>query len=164
MPLNKCLGIACFKNSTLIHNCNLIAEDLGLLHIMCCKKNRRILFLDLFYKLPEITSCLGVQSGSGFVQKDDFRIGNNSQGKEHPLPLTARELSVIPGDDVWEWTDLDQFFKWSRVGIKCPEKLQGFPDGYKLRQSCRLKLYAYFLLEMPVNFAASKKDFTVIWG
>ena len=82
-------GFALRNYLAAIHNCNVIAENLGFLHVMRRQNNRRAIRADAFYKVPEISSRLWIKPGRRFIEKNHAWPIDQRDCQQQALPLTA---------------------------------------------------------------------------
>src|SRR5690606_39813138 len=70
---------ALIDNAAVIHNDQVVAKELCLIHVMGGEHNGFALGFDVLDQLPKTSSRLGIESGGGLVEEDDFGIVDERQ-------------------------------------------------------------------------------------
>src|SRR5262249_2320802 len=96
---------------------------------------------------PELAPALGIEAGSGLVQKQDLRIRNQRRGYGQPLPLPTRELAY-PGIRFVRKLELRHYIiDRAGMAVEGGERFEGLGHRELLRQPRLLERNAKLLTD-----------------
>ena len=76
----------------MVHDRDLLAEDLGLVHVVRREDDGAALGVDGPQDVPEVASRLRVQGRRRLVEEDDVGVMDEGAGDREPLLLSSRQL------------------------------------------------------------------------
>ena len=88
-----------------------VTESLSFFHIMSGQKNRQILLVQLFQKIPHLPAGQGIHAGCRLIQKQNLRFCQQSTA-DHELSFhAAGQLSDRTSPIINETAEIQQFFR-----------------------------------------------------
>ena len=140
-----------------VHDRNVVAEHLRLIHVMGGQDDRRAPRLDTLHERPEISPRLRIEARRRLVQKYEPGPVDECHGQEQALPLAAGQLAIVTLEQVTERTVVDDARKVSATVVKATEHLERFPYRQVVLQRRALELDAGLLAKpRPGRFAVIK--------
>ena len=130
------------EQMAVIDDGNLIAQLLGLVHVVGGEHHRLALRLDRLDALPEVVARLGIEPRGGLVQKQQLGVAEQGQRQQQPLPLTAGELAAVPIDEFSQRTQLDELGLGQGGRVEAGEQPQGIAHRQEILQRRVLELDA----------------------
>src|SRR5262249_18460591 len=113
---------------------DLIAQKLRFLHVVRGENDGLALRLDRLYQLPEIAPRLRVGAGGGCTEKQYRGIGNQSDRKQQPLLLAARELAGIARGQLLQRTQADHLVDVGAVAVETAKQRDALAHGEEVLQ------------------------------
>src|SRR5579862_1480091 len=90
---NQFGGRALGNDLPMIDNRQTIAQALSFIHVMSGEQDGAAIALKGANDVPKLATTLRIESGGGLIEKQNFRIADQSGGNSETLALTARELA-----------------------------------------------------------------------
>src|SRR6185312_8060211 len=85
-----------------VHDDDLVAEELRLLHVVGGEDDRLAPRLDRLDQLPEIAPRLGIEAGSRLVEEEHLGVVHQRNREQETLLLAAGELAVVAARELLE--------------------------------------------------------------
>jgi hypothetical protein len=139
---------------SVVHDRDLVAERVGLVHVVRGQNDRLVPGFDKIDEVPEIPSRLGVEAGRGLVEEEHFRIIDNGEGHQEPLTLAAGKFSRVPIEELIKAAQADDLLRVHGMGIKVLEQPQCLAHGQEFLQRRDLELDAGFFPERGADGCA----------
>ena len=145
--LKELLRRALPDDVSLVHDGDLVAQDLRFVHVVGREDNRRAVGPDVLHESPEIAACLRVEPGCRLIKKDQLRVVHECHGQQQALPLPTGQFPVIPIQQIAQRALLDNVVQVSPTVVQRAEHLQGLADRNVVLKRRILELNAGFLPE-----------------
>src|SRR5207245_9665083 len=129
-PAGRALG----DDVTAIHDGDLIAQELRLLHVVGRQDDGLAARLDRLHQLPEITSRLRIESGGGLIEEQHRRIVDERDREQQPLLLAAGELAGVAPRELLQGAQADELIDFEPVGVEPAEPRERLARGETVLQ------------------------------
>src|SRR5438067_1294705 len=117
-----------------IHDGDLIAQELRLLHVVGRQDDGLAARLDRLHQLPEIASRLRIESGGRLIEEQHRRIVDERDREQQPLLLAAGELAGVAPRELLQGAQADELIDLEPVGVEPPEQRDRLAHGEKVLQ------------------------------
>src|SRR5262245_15756702 len=124
----------------MIHDCHSIAKPGSFFHVVRGQQYRSASATKRFDDLPQLQSCLRIQSSRGFVEKEQVRITNEGAGHCQPLLLAARQLADSRPPLLFERDSFNNLIYIAPARIEAAEQANRLLNGQFVRELSLLKL------------------------
>ncbi len=145
-----------------VHDHDLIAQQLRLLHVMGGQDDGLALRLDGLHQFPEAPTGLRVESGGGLIQEQDGRIIDQRHPQQQALQLAAGELLVVALEQFLQRAQADDFLHAQAVVIQAAKQFQRLAyrqevlQGGLLEQDAGLGTETFAQRGAPIAHAARR--------
>src|SRR5439155_17707836 len=107
----------------------LVAERLGLLHVLGRQEHRRTAVAELLDEGPERPTGRRIEAGRRLVEEHDLGIVDERERDREALPLTAGELARLRVAPLAKVQERDELLGRQRSAIEAPEEVEHLDDG-----------------------------------
>ena len=76
-----------------IHDRELVAQALGLIHVVRRQQDRPAGLLEFLDQVPQLPPCLRIETGRRFVEKEQIGIADERAGEREALLLAAGQIA-----------------------------------------------------------------------
>jgi len=144
---------------TMVHDRDVVAEQVSLLHIMRGQHHGLAAGLDRLHQIPEIAPRLRIEAGGRLVEEQQVGIVDQGDRQQHALALAAGQLAVIAVEELFQVAGLDQLLDRRAVVVQRVEEAEVLAHGQEILQRGVLELDADPLAVVRVQRAAAVADF-----
>ena len=102
-------GGALRDDAAAVHDGDLIAQQLGLLHVVRGEDDGLAARLDRLHQLPEVAPRLRIEPGGRLVEEQHRRVVDQRDGQQQPLLLAAGELAAVAVGQLLQRAQADDF-------------------------------------------------------
>src|SRR5579863_2360470 len=142
------LGTSNIDDFAVLDDGDAVAQALGFLHQMSGHEDRFAAVADAAHQIPDCSPGLRVEPGGQLIQKNYFRIVDQSQGDEQALFLPARQ-SHEPGIPLIVEAELfQQALAVHGLGVKRGPQVHGLPHLDPLLELRLLELHSNPVLKL----------------
>ena len=142
--LEQQLRSALRNDLSVVHDRDLVAERVGLVHVVRGQHDRLAAGLDQIDEVPEVPARLRVEAGRGFVEEEHLRVIDDRERHQEPLALAAGKLARVPVEELFEAAETDDLRHVHGPGIEVLEQPQGLAHGQEFLERRDLELDARF--------------------
>ena len=140
--LEQARGRALGDDAAAVHDGDLVAQEVGLFHVMGRQQHRAAFRLDGADQVPEVVAGLRIEAGGRLVQEQHLRVVDERDRQQQALQLPPGQLAVVALRDLLERAQGDQLVDVAAARIEPPEQLQGLAHGQEVLQRRLLELDA----------------------
>src|SRR5262249_35500093 len=105
--LQKLARAATRDDPTAIHDRNVVAEDLGLVHVVGRENEGFLASLDGLDEIPEVAARLRIEAGRGLIEEQNRGVVHQRDGKKQALLLAAGQLAIVSTCELLEGAQLN---------------------------------------------------------
>jgi hypothetical protein len=116
---------------------DLIAQQLGLFHVVGREDDGLALRLDRLHQLPEVAPRLRIESGCRLIEEQHVGVVDERDGKQQPLLLSAGELAIVAPGELLERAQAQQLIDRQPVVVQPAEQTDALAHREEILQ-CRL--------------------------
>ena len=132
-----------------VHDGDLIAQQLRLLHVVGREDDGLAARLDGFDQLPEAAPRLRVKPGGRFIEEQHRRIVDQRDGEQQALLLSAGELAAVALGELLQRAQADHLLDIEAAGVQAAEEGDALAHGEEVLQRGLLEEDAGLLAEAP---------------